>query len=255
VKFFDTIGSPGGAAKHGARSTATTRPSSRRSRPRASDAPRCRRACPTSPGTPSPTRRHAPRRTPTACATCPWARRSTPSPTPPCALADGGPRVGRLPDGVGDARPACRHPRLHGIALACGPAERRPRPARSWAPRSSSPRCRSSSAIGAGDTVVIPTTAYPTYEVGALDRRAPTVLATDDPDEAAAASPALIWINSPANPHGAILSPDAAAGVGGRRALDRGGAGLRRVLRRVRLGGRARLRAGPGDQRRHAWRA
>lgn len=62
--------------------------------------------------------------------------------------------------------------------------------------------------IGAGDTVVIPATAYPTYEVGALIAGA-TVLATDDPAEAAAASPALIWINSPANPHGAILSPDA----------------------------------------------
>ncbi|MDO5535736.1 MAG: succinyldiaminopimelate transaminase [Propionibacteriaceae bacterium] len=62
--------------------------------------------------------------------------------------------------------------------------------------------------LGAGDTVVIPTTAYPTYEVGARIAGA-TVLATDDPDEAAAARPALIWINSPANPHGAILGPDA----------------------------------------------
>lgn len=59
-----------------------------------------------------------------------------------------------------------------------------------------------------GDTVVIPTTAYPTYAVGARIAGA-EVLATDDPVEAAAARPRLIWINSPANPHGAILGADA----------------------------------------------
>ncbi len=62
--------------------------------------------------------------------------------------------------------------------------------------------------VGPGDTVVIPTTAYPTYEVGARIAGA-EVLATDDPVEAAAARPRLIWINSPANPHGAILGADA----------------------------------------------
>ncbi|MDN5570013.1 MAG: succinyldiaminopimelate transaminase [Propionibacteriaceae bacterium] len=61
--------------------------------------------------------------------------------------------------------------------------------------------------LGAGDVVVIPTTAYPTYEVGARIAGA-RVLATDDPAEAAAAKPALMWINSPANPHGAILSAE-----------------------------------------------
>ncbi len=61
--------------------------------------------------------------------------------------------------------------------------------------------------IGSGDVVVIPTTAYPTYEVGALVAGA-TVLATDDPGVAVAARPRLIWINSPANPHGAVLSED-----------------------------------------------
>ena len=61
--------------------------------------------------------------------------------------------------------------------------------------------------IGAGDLVVIPTMAYPTYEVGALVAGA-EVLATDDPDEARAADPALIWINSPGNPTGAIASPE-----------------------------------------------
>ncbi len=61
--------------------------------------------------------------------------------------------------------------------------------------------------IGPGDTVVLPETAYPTYEVGARLAGA-TPLASDDPDEAAAARPRLIWINSPANPHGAILPPE-----------------------------------------------
>lgn len=58
--------------------------------------------------------------------------------------------------------------------------------------------------LGPDDLVVIPETAYPTYEVGA--RMAGTrLLACDDP-AALPESPRLIWINSPANPHGAILS-------------------------------------------------
>ncbi|WP_300078790.1 succinyldiaminopimelate transaminase [Propioniciclava sp.] len=60
--------------------------------------------------------------------------------------------------------------------------------------------------LGADDVVVIPTTAYPTYEVGGRIAGA-TVLPTDDPAVAAASGAKLIWINSPANPHGAILSP------------------------------------------------
>ncbi|MEA4944240.1 MAG: succinyldiaminopimelate transaminase [Propionicimonas sp.] len=59
--------------------------------------------------------------------------------------------------------------------------------------------------LGAGDTVVIPATGYPTYDVGARIARA-QVVATDDPAEAASLRPKLIWINSPANPHGRILS-------------------------------------------------
>lgn len=57
--------------------------------------------------------------------------------------------------------------------------------------------------LGADDLVVIPTTAYPTYEVGARLVGA-QVLACDDP-AAIEGTPALIWINSPANPHGVIL--------------------------------------------------
>jgi succinyldiaminopimelate transaminase len=59
--------------------------------------------------------------------------------------------------------------------------------------------------LGAGDPIVIPTTAYPTYDVGGRLARA-TVVACDDPDAIAALAPKLVWINSPANPHGATLS-------------------------------------------------
>lgn len=59
-------------------------------------------------------------------------------------------------------------------------------------------------AIGAGGSVVFPECAYPTYEVGARVSGARPV-ALDDPaqvpDDAR-----LIWINSPANPTGRILS-------------------------------------------------
>lgn len=58
--------------------------------------------------------------------------------------------------------------------------------------------------LGPGNTVVIPETAYPTYEVGARVAGA-NVVATDDPARAAAVGARLIWINSPANPHGAII--------------------------------------------------
>ncbi|MFT8395071.1 succinyldiaminopimelate transaminase [Propionibacterium sp.] len=61
-------------------------------------------------------------------------------------------------------------------------------------------------ALGDHDTVVIPRIAYPTYEVGAL--MAHTLIERcDDPDEVQS-HPRLIWINSPANPHGAIASLD-----------------------------------------------
>ncbi|MFT4216467.1 MAG: succinyldiaminopimelate transaminase [Micropruina sp.] len=59
--------------------------------------------------------------------------------------------------------------------------------------------------LGAGDTIVIPRVAYPTYEVGGRLSGA-EVVPCDDPAEIAALRPALVWINSPANPHGEILS-------------------------------------------------
>jgi len=56
--------------------------------------------------------------------------------------------------------------------------------------------------LGADDLVVIPELAYPTYEVGAV--MAGTRLQRCDHPAAVAGKPALIWINSPANPHGHI---------------------------------------------------
>ena len=61
--------------------------------------------------------------------------------------------------------------------------------------------------LGEDDLVVIPEIAYPTYEVGA--RLVETwVYPCDDPNRIVAENPALVWINSPANPHGEILSAD-----------------------------------------------
>lgn len=60
--------------------------------------------------------------------------------------------------------------------------------------------------LGAGDVVVFPEIAYPTYEVGARVVGAEPV-ACDDPD-ALPEGTRLIWINSPANPTGRILDVD-----------------------------------------------
>lgn len=58
--------------------------------------------------------------------------------------------------------------------------------------------------LGDGDTVVHPSAAYPTYEVGALVAGA-TPVPLDDP-AAVPAGTRLIWLNSPANPSGRMLS-------------------------------------------------
>ncbi len=55
-----------------------------------------------------------------------------------------------------------------------------------------------------GSTVLIPELAYPTYEVGALLAGAQIRRAAGPPEDAAGVS--LAWLNSPANPHGAVLS-------------------------------------------------
>ena len=56
--------------------------------------------------------------------------------------------------------------------------------------------------LGAGDVVVHPTVAYPTYEVGARIAGAEPV-AADDPDDWPAATK-LVWLNSPGNPDGTV---------------------------------------------------
>ena len=65
--------------------------------------------------------------------------------------------------------------------------------------------------LGPDDLVVYPTTAYPTYLVGARIAGCRSI-ACDDPDELGDEKPALIWLNSPCNPTGAILSREVMAG-------------------------------------------
>ncbi|TKG64302.1 succinyldiaminopimelate transaminase [Prauserella endophytica] len=57
---------------------------------------------------------------------------------------------------------------------------------------------------GAGDVVVIPELAYPTYEVGALLAGASPVRA-DGLTQLGPQKPAMIWLNSPSNPTGRVL--------------------------------------------------
>ncbi|HEX2131563.1 MAG TPA: succinyldiaminopimelate transaminase, partial [Actinophytocola sp.] len=58
--------------------------------------------------------------------------------------------------------------------------------------------------LGAGDTVVIPALAYPTYEVGVRLAGA-SVLRSDGLLAAGPARPRLVWVNSPSNPTGQVL--------------------------------------------------
>lgn len=59
--------------------------------------------------------------------------------------------------------------------------------------------------LGASDLVVIPKLAYPTYEVG-VKMAGARLQRCDDPEQVDG-RPSLIWVNSPANPHGAIIPP------------------------------------------------
>ena len=61
--------------------------------------------------------------------------------------------------------------------------------------------------IGAGQTVVIPEVAYPTYEVSALLAGATPVRA-DSTVQLGPARPALMFVNSPSNPTGKVLGID-----------------------------------------------
>jgi succinyldiaminopimelate transaminase len=58
--------------------------------------------------------------------------------------------------------------------------------------------------LGPGDTVVIPSLAYPTYEVGAKLTGA-SILRSDGLFAAGPLRPALVWVNSPSNPTGQVL--------------------------------------------------
>lgn len=61
--------------------------------------------------------------------------------------------------------------------------------------------------LGPGDRVAYPRLAYPTYEVGARLARAGHV-AYDDPTELDPAGLKLLWLNSPSNPTGRVLSKE-----------------------------------------------
>ncbi|MCP9986606.1 succinyldiaminopimelate transaminase [Streptomyces sudanensis] len=61
--------------------------------------------------------------------------------------------------------------------------------------------------FGPGDRVAYPRLAYPTYEVGARLAGAEPV-AYDDPTEPDPAGLGLLWLNSPSNPTGRVLSKD-----------------------------------------------
>jgi succinyldiaminopimelate transaminase len=61
--------------------------------------------------------------------------------------------------------------------------------------------------LGPGDLVVHPELAYPTYEVGARYAGC-DVLAADSTVAIGPRNPALIYVNSPANPHGRIVGVD-----------------------------------------------
>lgn len=61
--------------------------------------------------------------------------------------------------------------------------------------------------LGPGDRVAYPRLAYPTYEVGARLARADHEV-YDDPTELDPAGLKLLWLNSPSNPTGKVLSKD-----------------------------------------------
>ena len=64
--------------------------------------------------------------------------------------------------------------------------------------------------LGSGDTVLYPSLAYPTYDIGARLCGAAAVGVEDLSNDALAAAPSsarLRWVNSPSNPTGRVLSP------------------------------------------------
>ncbi|MFJ9819471.1 bifunctional succinyldiaminopimelate transaminase/glutamate-prephenate aminotransferase [Streptomyces sp. NPDC101151] len=66
--------------------------------------------------------------------------------------------------------------------------------------------------LGPGDKVAYPRLAYPTYEVGARLARAGYEV-YDDPRDLDPANLKLLWLNSPSNPTGRVLSKDELTGI------------------------------------------
>jgi succinyldiaminopimelate transaminase len=66
--------------------------------------------------------------------------------------------------------------------------------------------------LGAGDLVIHPQVAYPTYDVGARLAGA-TPLAADGTAQVGPRRPALVWVNSPSNPTGKVLGVEHLAKV------------------------------------------
>jgi succinyldiaminopimelate transaminase len=63
--------------------------------------------------------------------------------------------------------------------------------------------------LGPGDRVAYPVPAYPTYEIGALLCGAePVPTAFGELPGTVGGVPKLVWLNSPANPHGRVLTVD-----------------------------------------------
>ena len=97
--------------------------------------------------------------------------------------------------------------------------------------------------LGPADTVLYPSLAYPTYDIGARLAGAASVAvdvaARGDrrrPSTARRASARLLWVNSPSNPTGRVLPAGTLRDAVGVGAVARRGPGLRRVLHRARLG-------------------
>lgn len=64
-------------------------------------------------------------------------------------------------------------------------------------------------ALGPGDRVAYPVPAYPTYEIGALlcgAEPVPTAFGQLPDSSGGTGAPRLVWLNSPANPHGQVLT-------------------------------------------------
>jgi succinyldiaminopimelate transaminase len=67
--------------------------------------------------------------------------------------------------------------------------------------------------LGPRDTVVIPSIAYPTYDVGARLAGARALVSDDVEDWESDTSVRLVWVNSPSNPTGGVLSTERLARV------------------------------------------